>query len=65
MAMKINAMDCTACGDCEPVCPTQSITPFKGVFKIDARTCTECDGDFESPRCEQVCPVNGCIVQAE
>ena len=47
MAMKIVRELCTACGDCEPICPTQSITPFKGVYKIDANTCSECEGDGE------------------
>ncbi len=64
MAMFIVAMECTACGDCEPICPTQSIIPHKGVFKIDERTCTECEGDFDLPKCEEVCTVPGCIIPA-
>ena len=43
MALTIVKDLCTACGDCEPVCPTQSIAPWKGVFKIDPETCTECE----------------------
>jgi len=38
MAMQIVAELCTACGDCEPVCPTGAITPKKGVFIINAAT---------------------------
>ena len=41
MALQIVKSVCTACGDCEPVCPTKSITPWKGVYKINAETCTE------------------------
>ena len=44
MAMKIDSDMCTACGDCKPVCPTKSISSGKIFFKIDASTCTECDG---------------------
>lgn len=62
MALYIDKNECTACGDCEPVCPTQSITPFKGVFKIDPETCTECEGDFDAPRCLEVCEVPDCIL---
>ncbi|MGB5518844.1 MAG: 4Fe-4S binding protein, partial [Gammaproteobacteria bacterium] len=40
MALKIVLDLCTACGDCEPLCPTESISPFKGLFKIDEETCT-------------------------
>jgi ferredoxin len=64
MALKIVASLCTACTDCEPVCPTKSIKPFKGVFKIEEETCTECDGEFDSPQCLDVCMEDGCIVPA-
>ncbi len=56
MALKILADECTACGDCKPVCPTTSITQKSGVFRINAETCTECDGEHDSPQCISVCP---------
>lgn len=63
MAMKIITDECTACGDCKPVCPTSSITDKKGVFKIDPETCNECEGDADSPQCLAVCPAGeACIV---
>lgn len=62
MALQIVSAECTACGDCEPVCPTASIFPHKGVFAIKADTCTECDPDFDIPQCEDVCEVDGCII---
>jgi ferredoxin len=62
MAMTIIADECTACGDCKPVCPTKSILVRKGVFTIDARTCTECEDESDEPQCILVCPVDNCIV---
>ncbi|ADC62801.1 4Fe-4S binding protein [Allochromatium vinosum] len=66
MALKIVKELCTACGDCEPVCPTMSISPFKGVYKIDASTCSECEGDGEpgTPQCMEACMEDDCIVPA-
>ena len=64
MALKIIAELCTACADCEPVCPTNSIIPFKGLFKIEEDTCTECEGDFDDAQCLDVCMEDGCIVPA-
>jgi ferredoxin len=63
MAMKIKIDECTSCGDCKPVCPTTSITDKGGIYKINADTCTECDGDSDSPQCLEVCPGGeNCIV---
>jgi ferredoxin len=62
MALQIVAALCTACADCEPVCPTNSIVPFKGLFKIEAETCTECEGDFDTPQCLDVCMEDDCII---
>lgn len=62
MALKIVAELCTACGDCEPDCPTASIRTKKGVYVINADTCTECDGDYDSPKCVQLCPIDNCII---
>ncbi len=64
MAMQIVRSACTACGDCEPVCPTKSITPFKGVYKIDPNTCNECEGEFDMPQCVNACMEDNCIIAA-
>jgi ferredoxin len=56
MALKIIADECTACGDCKPACPSKSITEKGGVFRINAETCTECEGEADSPQCVAVCP---------
>ena len=65
MAMLIEADLCTSCGDCEPECPTAAISVKKGVYVINAKLCTECDDHFDAPRCEEVCPVDDCIVPAD
>lgn len=64
MAMFIEASLCTACGDCEPVCPTGAIAPAKGVFRIDAAACTECEPDHDMPQCLTACMEVDCIVPA-
>jgi ferredoxin len=64
MAVAIDKSLCTACGDCEPVCPTSSISPKKGVFAVNPDTCTECDGEAEFPKCMEVC-MDDCISYVE
>lgn len=63
MAMTIDPDMCTACGDCKPICPTKSISSGKVFFSINAATCTECEGENDSPMCANVCP-SGSIVPA-
>ena len=62
MAMKIDRNVCTACGDCEPECPTKAIMPFKGVYAIDPEKCTECEGEHSAPKCLEVCMEDDCIL---
>jgi ferredoxin len=46
-----------------PVCPTQSITDKGGIYKINVDTCTECEGEHDSPACLDACPAgDACIV---
>lgn len=61
MAKKILASECISCGACEPECPNTAISNDNGAYTIDAAKCTECQGAFDSPRCVEVCPVDGCI----
>ncbi len=62
MAFQIVKTLCTACGDCAPVCPTQSIGPAKGVYAINPDTCNECEGEFDSPQCIDACMEVDCII---
>ncbi len=61
MAMKI-IDDCISCGACEPECPNEAIHSGDPIYVIDPQRCSECVGAYESPRCIEVCPVDGCIV---
>nr|WP_324292843.1 4Fe-4S binding protein [uncultured Cohaesibacter sp.] len=65
MAMMINADVCTACGDCETTCPSNAISPKKGVYYIDPALCNECEGIHDSPKCLEGCFEEDCIVPAE
>lgn len=64
MAFQIVAELCTACGDCSSVCPTNSISAHKGVYRIDPNSCSECEGEGEpgSPQCLDACMEDGCII---
>ncbi len=60
MAMKITD-ECIACGACLPECPTESITEDTPIYLINAETCVECVGHFDSPQCVDVCPVDSIV----
>ena len=60
MAYKITD-DCISCGACEPECQNQAISEGETIYVIDPVKCTECVGNFESPKCVEVCPVDCCI----
>jgi ferredoxin len=64
MAMKIDQAECTSCAACEPVCPTKSIAEKKGMYKINAATCTECQDVDGGPKCVDACPAgDSCIIK--
>jgi Fe-S-cluster-containing hydrogenase component 2 len=55
---------CVNCWACEPLCPSKAIFEARPHFKIDAKKCTECDGDFSDPQCVSICPIEGAILNA-
>lgn len=59
MALKITD-ECINCDVCEPECPNQAIYQGETIYEIDPNKCTECVGHFDTPQCQQVCPVD-CI----
>lgn len=52
--------DCINCDVCEPECPNDAIYQGAEIYEIDPNKCTECVGHFDTPQCQQVCPVD-CI----
>ncbi len=68
MALFINET-CINCGACEPECPVEAISEGDEFYVIDPDVCVECEGHFDTPQCQEVCPVHDedseCIVKAE
>ena len=60
MAYKITD-ECISCGACESECQNQAISEGGTTYVIDSDKCTECVGNFESPKCKEVCPVDCCV----
>ena len=61
MAMVI-LESCINCGNCEPDCPNDAISPGDGIYEIRMDLCTECVGHADEPTCAQLCPVADTIV---
>lgn len=55
---------CVNCWACEPLCPSDAIFEARPHFTIDARKCTECEGDHAQPQCASICPIEGAILDA-
>lgn len=51
---------CINCDVCEPECPNEAIYMGLEIYEIDPARCTECVGHFDTPQCQEVCPVE-CI----
>lgn len=52
--------ECINCDVCEPECPNAAISMGPEIYRIDPARCTECVGHFNTPQCQEVCPV-ACI----
>lgn len=57
--------ECINCDVCELECPNQAIYMGPEIYEIDPKLCTQCVGHFETPQCEEVCPVECIIVDPE
>jgi Fe-S-cluster-containing hydrogenase component 2 len=55
---------CVNCWACAPLCPSQAIFEARPHFLIDAKRCTECEGDYADPQCVSICPIEGVILNA-
>lgn len=56
---------CINCDVCEPECPNHAISQGEEIYTIDPARCTECVGHFDTPQCQQVCPVECCLPDPE
>lgn len=52
--------ECINCDVCEPECPNGAISQGEEIYVIDPNLCTECVGHFDTPQCQEVCPID-CI----
>jgi ferredoxin len=60
MAYKITD-ECINCGACEEECKNEAISEGEEIYVINPDKCTECVGNFESPKCAEVCPVDAAV----
>lgn len=66
MALSI-IKDCVNCWACLPLCPSNAILANgegRTHFVIDAKKCTECEGEYANPQCASICPIEGAILDA-
>ena len=55
---------CVNCWACVDVCPSDAISMGDRYFQISPKKCTECEGDYASPQCASICPIEGAILSA-
>lgn len=53
--------DCINCDVCEPECPNEAITMGAKIYEINPYKCTECVGHFNTPQCQEICPVDSIV----
>jgi ferredoxin len=53
---------CVSCHACSMVCPTNAISEGAAHFMVDAKKCTECEGDYADSQCASICPIEGAIL---
>lgn len=64
MSLKI-VEPCVNCFACMEVCPSEAIYEAKPHFLIDAKKCSECEGDYADPQCASICPIEEAILAAD
>ena len=63
--MSLSIVDsCVNCWACYDVCPSDAIFQSSPHFKIDAKKCTECEGDYAHPQCATICPIEEAILDS-
>jgi len=61
MAYKITD-ECISCGACEPECQNEAVIEGETIYEVIPDKCTECVGNFETPKCVEVCPISDCCI---
>lgn len=61
MAYKITT-DCISCGSCKMECPNGAISEGNEIYRIDPACCTECVGFNSKSKCDEVCPMDACVL---
>ena len=63
--MALSIVDtCVNCWACIDVCPSDAIYRTDSQFMIDAKKCTECEGDYADPQCASICPIEEVILDS-
>ncbi|TVZ38766.1 4Fe-4S binding protein [Alteromonadaceae bacterium 2753L.S.0a.02] len=63
--MAVEIVDlCVSCWACVDVCPSEAISKKGSHMLVNAKKCTECEGDFADPQCASICPIESCILDA-
>lgn len=63
--MALSIVDsCVNCWACYDVCPSDAIFQSSPHFLIDAKKCTECEGDYAHPQCATICPIEETILDS-
>ncbi len=63
--MALSIVDsCVNCWACYDVCPSDAIYQSAPHFEINAKKCTECEGDYAHPQCATICPIEEAILDA-
>jgi len=66
VAMALTITDaCINCDECEPECPNGAIFTGPRHCDIDPARCTQCVGHYDTPQCDEVCPVDCIIVHPD
>jgi len=61
--MSVKIVDpCVNCWACVDVCPSNAIYDAKPHMMVDAKKCTECEGEYADPQCASICPIESAIL---